>query len=314
MDSEVLIEARSLTRRYGRTPAVENLSLTLRSGDILGLLGPNGAGKTTTMKMLTGNLSPTEGEVLVKGVSLRENAKAAKQHLGYLPEAPPVYPELTVDEYLTYCAGLHGIARRERAGAVGSAKKDCGLTDVGHRLIGNLSKGYQQRVGLAQAIIHRPPVIVLDEPTVGLDPIQIREIRALITELGKTHSVILSSHILPEIQAVCGRVMIINRGRVVYHEKVQQEGLSVPSVVCSFHRPPDASALSSIAGITAVTPVGVGRFRLDCAGGADPREAIAETAVAKRWGLIELRAQGKTLEDIFVELTAFEPEVVKEAA
>jgi ABC-2 type transport system ATP-binding protein len=311
MQSEVLIEARSLSRRYGRTDAVADLSLTLRTGDILGLLGPNGAGKTTTMKMLTGNLAPTSGEVLVKGISLREDAKAAKRHLGYLPEQPPLYPELTVDEYLSYCAGLHGIPGKERSGAVASAKKDCGLSDVGHRLIGNLSKGYQQRVGLAQAIIHRPPVIVLDEPTVGLDPIQIREIRSLITELGRSHSVILSSHILPEIQAVCGRVMIINRGRVVYDESVQPEGARAASVTCAFRRAPEQSSLAGVAGVAGVSNLGEGRFRIECADGADPREAIAAAAVAKDWGLIELRAQAKTLEDIFVELTAFE---TKEAA
>ncbi|MGH8456565.1 MAG: ABC transporter ATP-binding protein, partial [Stenotrophobium sp.] len=203
MDSEILIEARGLTRRYGPTVAVSDLSLTLRKGEILGLLGPNGAGKSTTMKMLTGNLAPSSGTALIKGVSLHDAPTAAKRNLGYLPEQPPVYPELTVDEYLRYCAGLHGIASAQRAAAVKQAKKSCGLADTGQRLIGNLSKGYQQRVGLAQAIIHRPSVIVLDEPTVGLDPIQIREIRSLITELGQTHSVILSSHILPEIQAVC---------------------------------------------------------------------------------------------------------------
>jgi ABC-2 type transport system ATP-binding protein len=302
MENEILIEAKGLSRRYGPTVAVAGLDLTLRKGEILGLLGPNGAGKTTTMKMLAGCLAPTAGSVKINGVDLREEPKAAKQHLGYLPEQPPVYPELTVDEYLTYCAGLHGIGRANRDGAVASAKKDCGLADVGKRLVGNLSKGYQQRVGLAQAIIHRPPVVILDEPTVGLDPIQIREIRTLIIELGKSHSVILSSHILPEIQAVCGRVMIIHRGRAVFNEAIGQ--IKGAAITVQFRRPPKAADLGSFKGVTQVAELGAGQFRLHCAGDADPREALAELAARNNWGLLELRAEQKTLEEVFVELTA----------
>jgi ABC-2 type transport system ATP-binding protein len=303
MENEILIEARQLTRRYGPTVAVAGLDLTLRKGEILGLLGPNGAGKTTTMKILAGVLAPSAGEVRINGVSLREEPQAAKKSLGYLPEQPPVYPELTVDEYLDYCAGLHGIARSERGAAIASAKKDCGLTEVGGRLIGNLSKGYQQRVGLAQAIIHRPPVIILDEPTVGLDPNQIREIRTLITELGETHSVILSSHILPEIQAVCGRVMIINRGRTVYNEAVAHDARA-SSVSLELRRPPAAAELKKIAQATRVEELGHGRFRLHCGDQADPREALAQAAADQGWGLVEIYAEAKTLEEIFVELTS----------
>ena len=220
MESEILLEARDLSRRYGHINAVSGLNLSLQKGQILGLLGPNGAGKSTTMKMLAGCLAPSAGEVRIKGVSLAQDPKAAKASLGYLPEQPPLYPELTVEEYLRYCASLHGVPSAEREAAVTKAKQSCGLGEASGRLIHNLSKGFQQRVGLAQAIIHRPPVIILDEPTVGLDPIQIREIRSLIKELGQSHSVILSSHILPEIQAVCSRVMIINRGRLVYSESI----------------------------------------------------------------------------------------------
>src|SRR5689334_16565033 len=283
MEEQILIEARGLSRRFGPTVAVAGLDLTLKKGEILGMLGPNGAGKTTTMKMLAGCLAPTAGAIRINGVDLRENPGRAKRHLGYLPEQPPVYPELTVDEYLTYCAGLHRIVRAQRAGAVASAKKDCGLSDVGRRLIGNLSKGYQQRVGLAQAIIHRPPVVILDEPTVGLDPIQIREIRTLITELGKSHSVILSSHILPEIQAVCGRVMIIHRGRAVYNEPVAQARAT--AVTLQLKRPPALSELRSFAGVRQVSALEDGRFRLHCADDADPREALAEAATRNHWGL-----------------------------
>lgn len=303
MESEVLIEARSLTRRYGPTVAVDGLNLTLRKGEILGLLGPNGAGKSTTMKMLTGILAPSAGEVLIGGQSLHDEPKAAKRSLGYLPEQPPVYGELTVDEYLDYCAGLHGIVRGQRASAVASARKDCGLTEVSRRLIGNLSKGYQQRVGLAQAIIHRPPVVILDEPTVGLDPIQIREIRSLIAELGRNHSVILSSHILPEIQAVCSRVMIVNRGRAVYNEPVSHAA-RFGAVAAQFRRMPDAHTLQTLDGVGTVMALGEGRFRIECRDGADPREAIVRAAVDGGWGLLELRAESRTLEEIFVELTS----------
>lgn len=305
MEHEVLIEARGLTRRYGPATAVSNLSLTLRQGEILGLLGPNGAGKSTTMKMLTGNLAPSDGDVRIKGISLRDDAKAAKQNLGYLPEVPPVYPELTVDEYLAYAAGLHGIPSKQRASAVASAKKDCGLTHMSHRLIGNLSKGYQQRVGLAQAIIHRPPVIVLDEPTVGLDPIQILEIRDLIRELGKAHSVILSSHILPEVQSVCSRVMIIARGKLVYNEPVAAE-TRFDAVQIRLRNEPESAALGTIPGVSSVQHLGEGRYRLACADQSDPRTAISEAAVKNGWGLLELRAVSKSLEEIFVELTSGE--------
>ncbi|TDU28854.1 ABC-2 type transport system ATP-binding protein [Panacagrimonas perspica] len=299
----ILIEARGLTRRFGPNVAVADLSLKLAQGEILGLLGPNGAGKSTTMKMLTGNLAPTEGEVFIKGQSLRDDAVLAKQQLGYLPEQPPVYPELTVDEYLRYCAGLHGIASKARAAAVDSAKRDCGLSDVGRRVIGNLSKGFQQRVGLAQAIIHRPPVVVLDEPTVGLDPIQIREIRTLIRELGRVHSVILSSHILPEIQAVCGRVMIVNRGRLVYDAAIDAH-LGNPKLIVGFARAPGSNELAEMQGVLSAETLDDRRFRLSLDPAHDPRDAIVALAVQRGWGLQELRLEAKTLEEIFVELTS----------
>jgi ABC-2 type transport system ATP-binding protein len=303
METEILVEARKLSRHYGPTVAVAGLDLTLRKGEILGLLGPNGAGKTTTMKILAGVLAPSSGDVRINGISLREEPQAAKTHLGYLPEQPPVYPELTVDEYLGYCAGLHGIARGTRAAAVASAKKDCGLTEVGSRLIGNLSKGYQQRAGLAQAIIHRPPVIILDEPTVGLDPIQIREIRSLITQLGQAHSVILSSHILPEIQAVCGRVMIVNRGRVVFDDSLASVN-ALTTIFVTFRRPPPKAELLAIAGVAGADAMASGRFGVSPAQGADPREAIARAAHEKNWGLVELSIEQSTLEEIFVSKTS----------
>jgi ABC-2 type transport system ATP-binding protein len=312
MDNEILIEARQLSRRYGPTVAVSNLSLTLRKGEILGLLGPNGAGKSSTLNMLAGTLAPTAGEVRIKGLRLREDPMAAKRHIGYLPEQPPLYPELSVDEYLAFCAGLHGIAREARAGAVAQARAACGLNEVAGRLIANLSKGYQQRVGLAQAIIHRPPVIILDEPTVGLDPNQIRDIRTLIAELGKSHSVILSSHILPEVQAVCDRVMIIHNGRAVYNEPVAKD-THFTAVTVRLRRPPAMAELSGIDGVNGVTETGEGRFRLHCNETADPREAVAAAAARGNWGLFELRSEQKTLEEIFAELTSAD-DAVPEAA
>ena len=310
MEGEILIQAQQLSRRYGPTLAVADLNLTLRKGEILGLLGPNGAGKTTSLKMLAGCLAPTTGEVTIKGASLKDDPIAAKRNLGYLPEQPPLYPELNVDEYLRYCAGLHGMPAADRDAAVAQSKAACGLNDVAQRNIGNLSKGYQQRVGLAQAIIHRPPVIILDEPTVGLDPIQIREIRTLITELGKSHSVILSSHILPEIQAVCSRVLIIDAGRVVYDQPMEAaNSRSFDTILVGFRKAPESGQLVGLKNVTGVETIGEGRFRLRVADGTDPRDAIAEAAVRNGWGLIELRAETKTLEEIFVELTS-----LKEAA
>ena len=307
MDSEILIEAQGLSRRYGPQMAVEDLSLTLRKGEVLGLLGPNGAGKSTTMKMLTGTLAPSAGSVSIKGVSMADDPKRAKQSLGYLPEQPPVYGELAVDEYLDFAAGLHGLRGKARADAVTSAKADCGLQAVGGRLIANLSKGYQQRVGLAQAIIHRPPVIILDEPTVGLDPIQIREIRSLIAALGRNHSVILSSHILPEIQAVCSRVMIVARGRAVYDQPISATtDAGFDTVEVGLKRPPEEASLTALPGITGLRRLAPQRFELQCQRGEDPREALAAAAAAQDWGLFELHARSRTLEDIFVSLTSGE--------
>jgi len=212
------ISARGLTRRFGANAAVKRVDLDLRRGEVLGFLGPNGAGKTTTMQMLTGNLAPTEGEIEICGIDLLARPTAAKARLGYLPETPPLYRDLTVDEYLHLAVTLHRVPKARRREAVARAKERCGVSDVGRKLIGTLSKGYQQRVGVAQAIAHDPDVVILDEPTVGLDPNQIRDVRTLIRELGNAHSVILSTHILPEVEAICDRVQIMHRGDIVYRE------------------------------------------------------------------------------------------------
>lgn len=212
-----LLAATGLSRFYNEHCAVQGLNIHLKKGEVLGLLGPNGAGKSTTMQMLTGNLAPSAGEIRVAGVDLLDEPLRAKQQIGYLPEQPPVYRDLTVLEFLHYCAKLRNVPHKQSKAVVDRASLRCGLEQVGKRLIGNLSKGYRQRVGIAQAILHNPAVVILDEPTVGLDPIQILEIRGLIRELGEDHGIILSTHILPEVQAVCDRVQILNRGKTVFN-------------------------------------------------------------------------------------------------
>lgn len=214
-----MIEARGLSKRYGELIAVDDVSFQIGSGEVVGFLGPNGAGKTTTMRMLTGFMPPSDGTALIDGHDVFAEAQAARRAVGYLPESPPLYPEMDVQGYLRYVATIQDVPRSQRRAAVDRAIERCGLTEVRRRVIGALSKGYRQRVGLAGAIVHAPPVLVLDEPTVGLDPIQIREIRALIKELaaadGGDHCVILSTHILAEVEAICGRVILIHQGRKV---------------------------------------------------------------------------------------------------
>lgn len=221
MSQDLLIQAEHLHRYYGNHHAVDDISINLYKGEVLGLLGQNGAGKSTTMQMLTGNIAPDNGTVTIKNINLLEHPVAAKQHLGYLPETPPLYRDMNVVEFLQYCARLHDIPKVNVAAAVDKVMQRCGLEKMKQRLITNLSKGYQQRVGIAQAIIHEPSVIILDEPTVGLDPIQIQEIRTLIRELADDHSVILSTHILQEVEAVCDRVQIIKAGKTVFVDSLQ---------------------------------------------------------------------------------------------
>ncbi|MDX5409035.1 MAG: ABC transporter ATP-binding protein [Thauera sp.] len=304
MTAEILIDAEHLYRYYGPTCAVQDVGFQLAKGDVLGFLGPNGAGKSTTMQMLTGNLAPSAGKIRVHGIDLLDEPKRAKRELGYLPEQPPLYREHSVDEFLTYCGRLHRVPGNRLRQAVDSAKERCGLGAVGRRLIGNLSKGYQQRVGIAQAILHNPAVVILDEPTVGLDPIQIREIRHLIRELGNDHGIILSTHILPEVQGVCNRVQIINRGRLVFADSMSglERHLHSQHLIVRLRAATAPAELQSVPGIAAVETLDDGRLRLRF-DGASPAAAVAETAVARGWGLEELIPERRTLEQIFVELT-----------
>jgi ABC-2 type transport system ATP-binding protein len=304
---DTTVSARELSRDFSGHPAVRNIDLTLRRGEVLGLLGPNGAGKTTTMRMLTGNLAPSTGSISICGLDLLERPTAAKARIGYLPEVPPLYKELTVDEYLRFAGRLHRVARQHLKQAVTLAKRRCGIEDVGERLIGALSKGYQQRVGIAQAVIHEPDVVILDEPTIGLDPNQVREIRTLIRELRDRHSVILSTHILPEVEAVCDRVEIMHRGAIVYSDTIEalRRFRGGQALRIGLRRAPPLEQLAQLPGVASAEGTG-GFVRVLPAEGQDPTEAIVRASVERDWGLHYLAPQSASLEDVFVQLTTAE--------
>jgi len=314
MTSQAVVQVENLSRFYPNQSAIKNLSFSLNAGEVLGFLGPNGAGKSTTMKILTGNLAPSEGQVRIKGFDIIESPREAKQQIGYLPEHPPLYCEASVDEYLKYCAQLRGIRRQSINKALDVSKQQCGLSDVGRRLIGHLSKGYQQRVGIAQAIIHNPPVIILDEPTVGLDPIQMRDIRHLIKKLGQEHSVILSTHILSEVQATCDQVQIIQQGELIYHSSIETLNLSqAPSMTIGLNQPPTIEQLKQLDQVTHVKAIDEQRFELFFEG-ESPAQAIVQQSVQQQWELYELIPGQQSLEDLFIELTQDETSVDPEVA
>ncbi|MEJ2060403.1 MAG: ATP-binding cassette domain-containing protein [Gammaproteobacteria bacterium] len=309
MTDSLLIEALGLSHHYGQLAAVREVNLTLRRGEVLGLLGPNGAGKSTTMNMLCGVLAPTAGMIRINGIDLLDEPRRAKQHIGYLPERPPVYRDMTVDEYLAYTARLHGLKRAGVSRALHNAKQRCGLEQAGRRLIGNLSKGYQQRVGIAQAILHEPAVVILDEPTVGLDPIQIHEIRDLIRDLGSKHSVLLSTHILPEVQAVCDRVQIIHQGQTVFDESLDTLARRESDrLLVGFAHPPAMEALKGVAGVSDVEALSEGRFRIRHAAATDTAAELARRSAEHDWGLRELTPERAGLEQIFMDLVYREAE------
>jgi len=304
-DSAPTIFARGLTRRFGNHVAVNNITLELRRGEVLGFLGPNGAGKTTTMQMLTGNLAPTDGAVSICGIDLLERPSAAKARIGYLPEVPPLYRELTVDEYLRLAARLHRVPRARVPEAVAHVQQRCGLAKVAAKLIGTLSKGYQQRVGIAQAIVHGPDVVILDEPTIGLDPNQIREIRALIRELGGTHSVVLSTHILPEVEMLCDRVQIMHHGSVVYSDTIAalKQFERRASIVLGLRQPPTPEELAAVPGVATVEQTEETLFRIQFSPGDDATDALVHRAATRKWGLYRIAPAQNSLEDVFVNLT-----------
>ncbi len=307
-----MIEVSHLTKLYGKHPAVCDLSFTVDDGQIYGLLGPNGAGKSTIMNILTGYLAASSGTVVIDGHSLPDEADAAKACIGYLPEQPPLYPDMTVEEYLLFVAELKRVKKSERRTQVLKAADRTGLKDVMHRLIRNLSKGYRQRVGIAQALLGTPHTIILDEPTVGLDPAQVIEIRQLIQELGKTHTVILSSHILSEVQAVCSCVLILSEGKLVAvgtpgelgdrlsgHRVLRVTAIGSGEVI--------RTAVGSVPGVQDVTiekeENGEVTFTAQSREDEDLRAAVSKALAAADCTLLALSAESKSLEDVFLALT-----------
>ncbi|MGD2062472.1 MAG: ABC transporter ATP-binding protein [Nitrospirota bacterium] len=316
-----MIHVENLHKRYGPIEAVRDVSFHVAPGEVLGFLGPNGAGKTTTLRIITGFLPATSGRVTVGGDDIFEHPRAVKERIGYLPEVPPLYPELTVTEQLTFVARLKGVARRRRKGAVDDAIEKTGLTEVRRRLVANLSKGYRQRVGLAQALVNSPPVLILDEPTVGLDPKQIIEIRQLIQSLAGDHTVILSSHILPEVRASCQRVVIIHQGRVVATDTFDTLAARLRDTEkhrIEVARPSAAlkARLAAVPGVVAVSEAEGGALLVEMPLHGDCREAVAKSVVDGGFGLLAFEPQRLSLEEVFVQLTTEEaaPPVAAEVA
>lgn len=307
-----MIDVHNITKRYGHHTAIDRVTFSVGKGEVLAFLGPNGAGKTTTMRILTCFMPATEGTARVAGFDCVEQPMEVKRRIGYLPETPPVYQELTVTEYLTFVGQLRGMTGPTLTSAMDRSIGRLELGSVRHRLIGNLSRGYRQRVGLAQALLHDPPVLILDEPTVGLDPKQIIEIRELIKSLAGSHSVILSTHILPEATAVCQRVVIISGGRIVAEDTPDQLSARLrqsEKISVTLKTPPaDCEAkLRTIPGILNIFPgQGTGNVLIECALGRDLRDEIARFVVSNQWGLLELKTISMTLEDVFLRLTRHE--------
>jgi len=311
-----VIEVQHLTKRYGPFTAVDDVSFKVERGEILGFLGPNGAGKTTTMRVLTGYMPPTEGRAVVAGYDVLAEPIEAKRRTGYLPETPPLYPDMTVRDYLSFVARIKGVPRAERKARLDTVMERTRIADMANRHCGKLSKGYKQRVGLAQAILHNPDVLILDEPTAGLDPKQIIETRQLIKELAGDHTIILSTHILPEVSQTCQRVVIINKGRVVAIDTPDNLTAKLRGSETMYVQvdAAGADARGALEALPGVTRVGVadsrGRavgFEVESEPGRDVRRDLASSIVSRGWGLLELRPMRMSLEDIFLQLTTQEP-------
>ena len=301
----ITLSACNLSRRFGQREVIHDVSLELRRGEVLGLLGHNGAGKSTTLQMLTGALLPQSGHIEICGFDLARQPRQAKARIGFLPETPPLYREMNVDDYLLFAARLHCMPHTRSVGALAETKRRCGLQDAGRRIIGTLSKGYQQRVGIAQAIIHQPEVIILDEPTVGLDPSQIRDIRALIRELGDAHSVILSTHLLGEVESICDRVEIMHHGRLIYGDssaRMQQYDRQ-PGFIVTLLAPPEISELQAIAGVQQVEQISATQFRVLHSADANLGAALLALAAQRSWQAEQLVPLQSSLEDVFVKIT-----------
>ena len=307
-----MIEVQHLTKRYGPVTAVDDVSFRVERGEILGFLGPNGAGKTTTMRVLTGYMPPSEGKAIVAGYDVFDQPLEAKRRTGYLPETPPLYPDMTVREYLTFVARIKAVPRNDRKKRIGDMMERTRITDVADRHCGKLSKGYRQRVGLAQAMLHNPDVLILDEPTAGLDPKQIIETRELIKGLAGDHTIILSTHILPEVSQTCQRIVIINKGKIVAVDTPDNltsrlRGAETMYLQVDAQGADAAAALQRVPGVTRVGIAdardSVTGFEVDSATGRDVRRELAAVIVGRGWGLLEMRPMRMSLEDVFLQLT-----------
>ena len=315
MDPAIVVS--DLTKRYDTVTALSKISFEVQRGEIMGFLGPNGAGKTTTLRILTGLIAPPEGAARLDGLDVTEHPIEVRRRIGYLPENVSLYPELRVQEYLDYRARIKGIPKRERRSRIAAVLEQCALTDARRQLIGRLSKGYRQRVALADCLLAEPNILILDEPTVGLDPHQIRQTRELITTLGRTATILLSTHILPEVEMVCQRVTIIDKGRIIAVDspaQLRQRLQGVQVLRAQLHGEPAAieSALKQLPGVVRVSLVGQtdGFFTVDieAAVGTDLREAIFRLALERQWTLRELSQMQASLEDVFIHLTTKEQE------
>jgi ABC-2 type transport system ATP-binding protein len=314
-----VIEVQHITKRYGTVTAVDDVSFRVERGEILGFLGPNGAGKTTTMRILTGYMPPTEGRAMVAGYDVFTQPIDAKRRTGYLPETPPLYPDMTVREYLDFVARIKGVPSSERKQRVSTVMDRTHVADMAERHCAKLSKGYRQRVGLAQALIHNPDVLILDEPTAGLDPKQIIETRSLIRGLAGDHTIVLSTHILPEVAQTCQRVVIINKGRVVAVDTpdnltARLKGSATMYVQVEAAGADAGAALAAVPGVTRVAAVdhhegaagGPAAFEVESAPEVDVRRDLAHAIVTRGWGLLELRPVRMSLEDVFLQVTTEE--------
>ncbi len=309
--SEYAIQVADLNKFYGTFHALRDLSFNVKRGEVLGFLGPNGAGKTTTMRILTGYMPPTSGEAYVAGFDVFDESIHVREHIGYLPESVPLYTDMSVYDYLSFAARLHHV--HDVDDAVERAMELVNIEDRAETLIGKLSKGYRQRVGIAQAIVHEPDVLILDEPTIGLDPKQIIEVRELIKTLGKEHTILLSTHILPEVSQTCSRVIIINNGEIVAEDSPQRLGSRLrgaEQIYLQVARPaPEIpQELEKIQGVLAVRAAENGAYEVETTLNTDRRADIAEMTVQRGWGLLELRPLQLSLEDVFLQLTTEEEE------
>ena len=302
---ESIVKVEHLSHRYSIQWAIRDINIEITRNGIYGLLGSYGAGKSTTMNIICGVLKQTEGEVYIKGINLRENPVEAKKHLGFLPQKPPLHMDLTVEEYLVHCANMRLIPAHEVQGAVKDVMGRCGISHFSRRLIRNLSGGYQQRLGIAQAIIHNPDFVVLDEPTNGLDPNQIVEIRELIREIAVDRTVILSTHILSEVQATCDYIRMIEEGQVVFAGTVDEfDNYIVPNTLfVSLIAAPPVEMIREIPGVVAVEELGGSKFRIQFSDALEATERLVEASVTKGWRLVEIRQEKSSLDEIFAELS-----------